>query len=98
MDGLIAGAQRALADFKARRVQVLVATDVAARGLDIAQLPAVVNYDLPRSPVDYLHRVGRTGRAGEPGVAISFISAGTSSNSPLSTPRSASRWRRLEPV
>jgi superfamily II DNA/RNA helicase len=68
---------RALADFKAKRVQVLVATDVAARGLDIVQLPAVVNYDLPRSPVDYLHRVGRTGRAGEPGMAISFISADT---------------------
>jgi superfamily II DNA/RNA helicase len=68
---------RALADFKARRVQVLVATDVAARGLDIVQLPAVVNYDLPRSPVDYLHRVGRTGRAGAPGMAISFISADT---------------------
>ncbi len=56
---------QALADFKAKRVQVLVATDVAARGLDIAQLPAVVNYDLPRSAVDYLHRIGRTGRAGE---------------------------------
>ncbi len=68
---------QALADFKARRVKVLVATDVAARGLDIVQLPAVVNYDLPRSPVDYLHRIGRTGRAGEPGMAISFISADT---------------------
>jgi superfamily II DNA/RNA helicase len=68
---------QALADFKARRVQVLVATDVAARGLDIVQLPAVVNYDLPRSPVDYLHRIGRTGRAGESGVAISFVSAST---------------------
>jgi superfamily II DNA/RNA helicase len=66
---------QALADFKAKRVKVLVATDVAARGLDIVQLPAVVNYDLPRSPVDYLHRIGRTGRAGEPGMAISFISA-----------------------
>ncbi|TQF16777.1 DEAD/DEAH box helicase [Myxococcus llanfairpwllgwyngyllgogerychwyrndrobwllllantysiliogogogochensis] len=68
---------RALADFKAKRVQVLVATDVAARGIDIVQLPAVVNYDLPRSPVDYVHRIGRTGRAGEPGMAISFISADT---------------------
>ena len=66
---------QALEDFKARRVQVLVATDVAARGLDIAALPAVVNYDLPRSAVDYLHRIGRTGRAGEAGTAISFISA-----------------------
>ena len=67
----------ALADFKAARVRVLVATDVAARGLDIAQLPVVVNYDLPRSPVDYQHRIGRTGRAGESGTAVSFISAET---------------------
>ena len=68
---------RGLADFKAGAVQVLVASDVAARGLDIAQLPFVVNYDLPRSAVDYVHRVGRTGRAGEAGVAISFVSAAT---------------------
>jgi superfamily II DNA/RNA helicase len=68
---------KALADFKAKRVQVLVATDVAARGIDIVQLPAVVNYDLPRSAVDYLHRIGRTGRAGEAGTAISFISCDT---------------------
>ena len=68
---------QALADFKAKRVQVLVATDVAARGLDITALPAVLNYDLPRSAVDYLHRIGRTGRAGEAGMAISFISADT---------------------
>ena len=67
----------ALANFKASRVRVLVATDVAARGLDISQLPVVVNYDLPRSPVDYAHRIGRTGRAGESGVAVSFISAET---------------------
>ncbi|MCY1036728.1 DEAD/DEAH box helicase [Corallococcus sp. BB11-1] len=66
---------QALADFKAKRVRVLVATDVAARGLDIAQLPAVVNYDLPRSTVDYVHRIGRTGRAGDKGVAISFVTA-----------------------
>ena len=58
-------------------MQVLVATDLAARGLDIAQLPAVVNYDLPRSAVDYLHRIGRTARAGEAGTAISFVSADT---------------------
>jgi ATP-dependent RNA helicase RhlE len=75
---LSAGARtQALADFKAQELQVLVATDVAARGLDIVQLPAVVNYDLPRSPVDYLHRIGRTGRAGETGEAISFVSAAT---------------------
>ncbi|MEQ1862708.1 MAG: DEAD/DEAH box helicase [Chthoniobacteraceae bacterium] len=66
-----------LADFKASRFQVLVATDLAARGLDIVGLPAVVNYDLPRSTVDYTHRIGRTGRAGESGTAISFISAAT---------------------
>ena len=63
----------ALADFKAGRVKVLIATDVAARGIDIAQLPAVVNYDLPRSTTDYVHRIGRTGRAGESGVAVSFV-------------------------
>ena len=67
----------ALADFKASRLRVLVATDVAARGLDIARLPVVVNYDLPRSPADYAHRIGRTGRAGESGVAVSFVSAET---------------------
>jgi ATP-dependent RNA helicase RhlE len=66
---------KALADFKAARVKVLVATDVAARGIDIAQLPAVVNYDLPRSTTDYVHRIGRTGRAGESGVAVSFVPA-----------------------
>ncbi len=64
-----------LAAFKARRLQVLVATDVASRGIDVVQLPAVVNYDLPRSPDDYTHRIGRTGRAGEKGVAISFVTA-----------------------
>ena len=62
-------------DFKASRVQVVVATDLAARGIDIAQLPVVVNYDLPRSAVDYVHRIGRTGRAGKSGLAVSFITA-----------------------
>ncbi|HUQ06058.1 MAG TPA: DEAD/DEAH box helicase [Kofleriaceae bacterium] len=65
----------ALDRFRASRVQVLVATDLASRGLDITGLPAVVNYDLPRSPTDYLHRIGRTGRAGETGVAVSFVTA-----------------------
>jgi ATP-dependent RNA helicase RhlE len=64
---------KALADFKAGHIKVLIATDVAARGIDIAQLPAVVNYDLPRSTTDYVHRIGRTGRAGESGVAVSFV-------------------------
>jgi len=68
---------QALADFKAGRLQVLVATDVAARGIDIAQLPVVVNYDLARSPADHVHRIGRTGRAGAGGLALSFVSAAT---------------------
>jgi ATP-dependent RNA helicase RhlE len=66
---------QALADLKAQRVRVVVATDLAARGLDVAGLSAVLNYDLPRSPTDYVHRIGRTGRAGESGVAISFVTA-----------------------
>ena len=66
---------RALADFKADKVQVLVATDIAARGLDIHQLPQVVNFDLPNVPEDYVHRIGRTGRAGSEGEAVSLVSA-----------------------
>ena len=66
-----------LADFKAERLTVVVATDVAARGLDITQLPVVVNYDLPRSTSDYTHRIGRTGRAGASGLAVNFVSAAT---------------------
>lgn len=64
----------ALKGFKAGEIRILVATDVAARGLDIEQLPCVINYDLPRSPNDYVHRIGRTGRAGQVGHAISLIS------------------------
>jgi ATP-dependent RNA helicase RhlE len=66
---------QALADFKAERLKVLVATDVAARGLHIAQLPVVVNYDLPRAAADYVHRIGRTARAGASGLAVSFVTA-----------------------
>ena len=66
---------RALADFKTGRVRVLVATDIAARGLDIAQLPLVVNFDLPLVAEDYVHRVGRTGRAGHHGRAVSLVSS-----------------------
>jgi ATP-dependent RNA helicase RhlE len=66
---------RSLSDFRAGRVSVLVATDVAARGLDIAQLPLVVNFDLPIVAEDYIHRVGRTGRAGVPGRALSLVTA-----------------------
>ena len=64
-----------LADFHQHKLTVLVATDLAARGIDVAQLAAVVNHDLPRSVVDYTHRIGRTGRAGAPGVAVSFVCA-----------------------
>ena len=65
---------RALADFKSGRIHVLVATDIAARGLDIDQLPRVINFDLPMVPEDYVHRIGRTGRAGAEGLAISLVS------------------------
>jgi len=64
---------RALADFKRGEVRVLVATDIAARGLDIDQLPHVVNYELPNVPEDYVHRIGRTGRAGNEGQAVSLV-------------------------
>jgi len=64
---------RALADFKAGRILCLVATEVAARGLDIEALPHVVNYELPMVPADYVHRIGRTGRAGETGTAVSLV-------------------------
>lgn len=63
---------KALADFKSGDVRVLVATDIAARGIDIDQLPNVINYDLPHVPEDYVHRIGRTGRAGATGHAVSF--------------------------
>ena len=66
---------KALADFKDYKVQVLVATDIAARGLDISELPQVVNYELPHVPEDYVHRIGRTGRAGCTGQALSLVSS-----------------------
>lgn len=77
--------ERTLYAFKQREVQVLVATDLAGRGIDIDALPAVINYDLPRSTVDYTHRIGRTARAGASGVAISFVTAD-----------SAQQWRLIE--
>ena len=60
--------------FKERKINILFATDIAARGLDIDDIDCVINYDLPRSPADYIHRIGRTARAGKSGTAISFIS------------------------
>ena len=66
---------RALADFKANKIRVLVATDIAARGIDISDLPHVINFELPNVPEDYVHRIGRTGRAGAEGEAISLVSA-----------------------
>ncbi|MCP4575192.1 MAG: DEAD/DEAH box helicase [Deltaproteobacteria bacterium] len=64
---------RTLKEFKTGEIRILVATDVAARGLDISNLPYVVNYDMPSIPEDYVHRIGRTGRAGESGVAVSLV-------------------------
>ena len=69
--------KQVLAEFKDEQWEVVITTDLASRGIDIAKLPVVVNYDLPRSAVDYVHRIGRTGRAGEPGLAVSFVSADT---------------------
>jgi ATP-dependent RNA helicase RhlE len=83
MDGITAAAihgnksqgarTRALAEFKSSKIRVLVATDIAARGLDISQLPHVVNYELPNVAEDYVHRIGRTGRAGHEGEAMSLV-------------------------
>jgi len=64
---------RALEDFKKLKINVLVATDIAARGIDIDELPHVVNYELPNVPEDYVHRIGRTGRAGAAGEATSLV-------------------------
>ena len=84
--GLSQGARKqTLQEFKEKRWDVLVTTDLAARGLHIDQLPVVVNFDLPRSATDYTHRIGRTGRAGESGLAISFVTAA-----------SAAHWRVIE--
>ncbi|AVS91526.1 RNA helicase [Paracidovorax avenae] len=83
--GLSQGTRRqVLQEFRDERWQALVTTDLAARGIDIAGLPAVVNYDLPRAAADYVHRIGRTGRAGASGVAVSFV-----------TPEAAPHWQLL---
>ncbi len=94
---------KVLADFKAGKLRALVATDLGARGIDIAQLPVVVNYDLPRSAVDYTHRIGRTGRAGANGLAVSFVSAATEGHFRLIEKRQGRRVAReripgFEPV
>jgi superfamily II DNA/RNA helicase len=84
--GLSQGARKqALDEFKEKRWDVVVTTDLAARGIDISELPVVVNYDLPRSAVDYVHRIGRTGRAGASGLAVSFV-----------TPASEAHWHLIE--
>jgi superfamily II DNA/RNA helicase len=76
--------KQTLREFKEKRWDVLVTTDLSARGIDIEQLPVVVNFDLPRSAVDYTHRIGRTGRAGASGLAISFV-----------TPAAEAHWRLI---
>ncbi len=80
--------------FKTRKISVLVSTDLAARGIHIDQLPAVVNYDLPRSPDDYIHRIGRTARAGAMGVAVSFIGHEDQAHFRLIEKRVQSRLKR----
>ncbi len=85
---------QALRDFRAGKVKVLVATDVAARGIDIADLPVVVNYDLPRSADDYVHRIGRTGRAGASGLAVSFVTAASEAHFRLIEKRQGQRVAR----
>jgi len=94
---------KVLSDFKAGLLQVLVATDLGARGIDIAELPVVVNYDLPRSAVDYVHRIGRTARAGASGLAVSFVTAETEAHFRLIEKRQGHRVTRsrvpgFEPV
>jgi superfamily II DNA/RNA helicase len=88
------GRAKVLEALKTGAVQVLVATDIAARGLDIPGLPVVINYDLPRSAVDYTHRIGRTGRAGETGVALSFVPADAEAHFRLIEKRQGQRVAR----
>lgn len=95
--------EQVLADFKAGRVQVVVATDLAARGIDIADLPVVVNHDLARAAADHVHRIGRTGRAGASGVAVSFVPAAAEAHFRLIEKRQGRRVPReqvagFEPV
>jgi len=85
---------RVLSEFQGGALQVLLATDMAARGLHIPGLPVVVNYDLPRSPVDHTHRIGRTARAGAKGLAVSFVSAATEAHFRLIEKRQGQRVPR----
>ena len=89
---------RALADFKSGAVRVLVATDIAARGLDIDQLPHVINFELPAVPEDYVHRIGRTGRAGSLGDAFSLVSPEEMSNLAAIEKLQGKKITRLEAV
>ncbi|MCH2206123.1 MAG: DEAD/DEAH box helicase [Lentisphaerales bacterium] len=84
----------ALKSFKSKKVKVLVATDIAARGIDVEKLSCVVNFDLPRSPLDYVHRIGRTGRAGEKGIALSFIDGEAAAHFKLIEKKSGIRLER----
>jgi ATP-dependent RNA helicase RhlE len=86
--------QRVLADLNSSALRVVLATDLAARGLHVPGLPVVVNYDLPRSAVDYLHRIGRTARAGANGLAVSFVSTATEAHFRLIEKRQGRRVPR----
>jgi superfamily II DNA/RNA helicase len=86
--------RRVLAELNSGALRVLLATDMAARGLHIPGLPVVVNYDLPRSPTDYTHRIGRTGRAGAAGLAVSFVSAAAEAHFRLIEKRQGQRVPR----
>jgi len=83
-----------LKQFKDKKIRILFATDIAARGLDIDDISCVVNFDLPRSPADYIHRIGRTGRAGKSGVAVSFIAHEDKDHFALIEKRSGIRLQR----
>jgi len=87
---------KALADFRAGKLRVLVASDLASRGLDIEGLPCVVNYELPRAPLDYVHRIGRTGRAGGSGLAISLVCPEEEAQLRLIEKRIGRRLERVE--
>jgi ATP-dependent RNA helicase RhlE len=94
--GDLAQAERveALRTFESKQAQVLIATDIAARGLDFDAVSHVVNFDLPRSPADYIHRIGRTARAGKGGTAVSFISAESAAHFKLIEKRAAIQLER----